>query len=87
MKYWPPDSYDHIIGKTGNIAILALDCPHTPVIVAHVRTNETATFDCAFGTGELDGYQLSDIEFTSLVFYEREAEEWFDKTRPEGWEG
>ncbi|MHC4121735.1 MAG: hypothetical protein ACYSWO_30050 [Planctomycetota bacterium] len=87
MKNWPPGSYDHIIGKTGNIAVLALDDPATPVIVLQVKTGETATYDCAHGTGEVDCYQLTDTEWAMLDFNYNKAEEWFDQTRPDGWEG
>lgn len=88
MKGWKRDEYDHVIGQTGNIAVLALNDEYTPVIVTNVRNGETATFDCALCEGELhDGYALTAREQELLIRLEEKAEAWFNKVRPDGWEG
>jgi hypothetical protein len=91
-KFWKQGrDYKHLLGRCENIMVLAIEDPHTPVIVAHKTKDASSTFDAAHGEGELIGrredYILSEDENAFLDKMYDEAEEWFDEQRPEGWEG
>jgi hypothetical protein len=90
MKHWKRGrDYKHIMGQKGNIAVLALEDPYTPVIVASIYSSAASTFDAAFGEGELSSsrgvdYQLTLAECDLLNELQDEVEEWIDEQRPEG---
>ena len=91
-KFWKKGrDYKHLLGRCENIEVLALEDPYTPVIVAHKTKDCSASFDAAYGEGELCGrredYQLSEDEDVFLVKMLDEANEWFNEQRPEGWDG
>jgi hypothetical protein len=55
----------------------------TPVMIyakdSGVETS--ATWACALGEGEVDGYPLTSDEVRSLLKHEAAADAWYDKTR------
>jgi hypothetical protein len=66
--------------RSGRVILHLLDDPDTPVMV-EIHNKGTATYDCAIGTGDCDGYELKPAEIEWLESHRTECEEWYDKKR------
>jgi len=93
-RHWKEGrDYKYLLAREDNIAVLLLEDPFTPVIVAHVSKDCSATYDCAYGEGVVHAngnfadYELSEDENALLDKVADEVEDWFDEQRPEGWDG